>query len=98
MFLFKQNKLAFNLQYMIPEWCTNVIVKCVSAIWVYLFSHILQTIFHSVVTPSKKETVIAGLLLAFLNSLIIYDKIKRKDIFKTPQLCVLFFFLLNHFV
>ena len=73
MFLFKQNKLAFNLQYMIPEWCTNVIVKCVSAIWVYLFSHILQTIFHSVVTPSKKETVIAGLLLAFSNSLIIYS-------------------------
>ena len=80
MLLFKQNKLAFNLQYMIPEWCTNVIVKCVSTIWVYLFSHILQTIFHSVVTPSKKETVIAGLLLAFSNSLIIYSKIKRKYI------------------
>ena len=80
MLLFKQNKLAFNLQYMIPEWCTNVIVKCVSTIWVYLCSHILQTIFHSVVTPSKKETVIAGLLLAFSNSLIIYSKIKRKYI------------------
>lgn len=92
MFLFKQNKLAFNLQYMIPEWCTNVIVKCVSAIWVYLFSHILQTIFHSVVTPSKKETVIAGLLLAFSNLLIIFAKINRKHVVLRLLNCASFSF------